>query len=114
MADPADIAYDDAPKSIVSKTEFDQGQTIAHTPASSNITNKITLPTLLILGQEDRIYGGLALDGSNPANVLANEQPYYTSAASLDVRVTPGSGHDLALHPSAGDSFKAINDWINQ
>lgn len=113
-ADPNEIAYDNAHKSIVSQTEFQQGQAIGKVPAGSNISNKITRPILLILGQEDGLYCGLALDCSNPANVKNFEQPYYTSAARLDVIVIPGSGHDLALHPNAGTSFMAINNWIKQ
>jgi pimeloyl-ACP methyl ester carboxylesterase len=113
-ADPLEIAYDDAHKSIVSQTEFQQGQDIGHVPAGSNVSNHITRPILLILGQEDRLYCGLALDCSNPANVKAEEQPYYTSAAKLDVVVIPGTGHDLALHPSANASFAAISNWLEQ
>lgn len=113
-ADPAEIAYDFAHKAIGSMTEFTQGQAIGAVPAGSNVTNSITRPVLLILGEQDRLYCGLALDCTNTANIVSNEAPYYTSAASLTVKTVPGTGHDLALHPSAGVSFGAISDWIEQ
>lgn len=113
-ADPNEIAYDDAHRAIVSQTEFDQGQAIGRVPAGSNVTNKITRPVLLVVGQEDALYCGLALDCTNPTNVLNNEKPYYTSAASLDARTIPNTGHDIALHLSAQDSFNTINAWIGQ
>lgn len=111
-ADPNEIAYDDAHKAILSNTQFTQGQIQGRVPAGSNLTNSITRPVLLIYGQQDRLYCGLALDCSNTAAVLANEQPYYTSVASLTAKVVPDTGHDMALHPSAGTSFTMINDWL--
>ncbi|HEX7963228.1 MAG TPA: alpha/beta hydrolase [Candidatus Saccharimonadales bacterium] len=113
-ADPAEIAYDFAHKAIGSMTEFTQGQTIGAVPAGSNVTNSITRPVLLIVGEQDRLYCGLALDCTNAANVKSNEAPYYTAAASLTVKTVPDTGHDLTLHPSAGVSFDAISDWIEQ
>lgn len=111
-ADPAEIAYDFAHRAIGSTTEFNQGQTIGAVPAGSNVTNSITRPVLLISGQQDRLYCGLALDCNNLANVVGHEAPYYTSTASLTVRTVPDTGHDLALHPSADVSFDVINGWI--
>jgi pimeloyl-ACP methyl ester carboxylesterase len=113
-ADPREIAYDDAHKSIVSSTEFQQGIAIGRVPADSNISNRITRPVLLMSGEEDRLSCGLALDCTDALAVKANEQPFYTHAASLTVVIVPNTGHDLALHLSAGASFEAINQWLLQ
>lgn len=113
-ADPAEIAYDFAHRAIGSMTEFDQGQAIGNAPAASNVTKDITRPVLLISGQNDRLYCGLALDCNTIATIEANETPYYPAAANLTVKTVPNTGHDLTLHPSAGVSFGAINDWIGQ
>ncbi len=111
-ADSSEIAFDDAHKSIVSATQFQQGIEIGRAPAGSNISNRITRPVLVIAGEEDRLSCGLALDCTDSAAVTANEQPFYTSAASLTVRMIPNTGHDLALHRSADASFEAINRWL--
>jgi alpha-beta hydrolase superfamily lysophospholipase len=113
-SDPREIAYDDAHKSIVSSTEFQQGIAIGRVPADSNISNRITRPVLLVSGEEDRLSCGLALDCTDALAVKANEQPFYTHAASLTVVIVPNTGHDLALHLSAGASFEAINQWLLQ
>lgn len=113
-ADSNEVAYDDAHKSIVSATQFQQGIEIGRAPAGSNVSNSITPPVLVIAGEEDRLSCGLALDCTNTAAVRANEQPFYTSAASLTVILVPNTGHDLALHLSAGASFDAINHWLQE
>ena len=111
-ADPAEIAYDYAHRAIGSVTEFNGGRAIGAVPAGSNITNSITRSVLLISGQQDRLYCGLALDCNNLANIKALETPYYTSAKSLTIKTVSDTGHDLALHPSADESFSSINAWI--
>ena len=113
-ADSNEIAYDDAHKSIMSTTEFQQGIEIGRVPAGSNVSNRITRPVLLIAGEEDRLACGLALDCTNIAAVRTNEEPFYTSAASVTVITIPNTGHDLALHRSAGTSFDAINNWLKE
>jgi len=113
-ADSNEIANDDAHRAIVSATQFQQGIEIGRAPAGSNVSNKITRPVLLIAGEEDRLSCGLALDCTNTAAVQANEQPFYSSAASLTVITIPNTGHDLALHRSASASFDAINHWLQQ
>ena len=113
-ADSSEIAYDDAHKSIVSTTQFQQGIAIGRVAAGSNVSNRITRPVLVIAGQEDRLSCGLALDCTNTAAVRATEQPFYTAAASLTVITIPDTGHDLALHRSADASFTAINAWLEE
>ena len=77
-ADSSEIAYDEAHKSIVSTTQFQQGIEIGRVPAGANVSNRITLPVLLVAGEEDRLACGLALDCTNHDAVKANEQPFYT------------------------------------
>ena len=112
-ANPAVVAYDEAHKDIVSATLFGDGQASIHTPAPFNITNQIVAPTMVVNGERDRLYCGVALNCTNHAAVQANEAPYYTAASSLTVRTIGYTGHDLALHPGASLSFLAINNWIN-
>lgn len=112
-ANPAVVAYDEAHKDVVSATLFGDGQASIHTPAPLNITNQIAAPTMVINGELDRLYCGLALNCADHAAVQANEVPYYTAASSLTVKTIDNTGHDIALHPGATASFLAINNWIN-
>lgn len=112
-ANPLVVAYDEAHKDVVSATLFADGQALIHTPAALNSTNQILAPTMVVNGELDRLYCGLALNCTNHAAVTANEVPYYTNAASLTVKTVGSTGHNLALHPGASLSFLSINNWIN-
>lgn len=111
-ADPQVIAYDEAHKDVVSATQLAQSFPFTLTPPILNVTSQITAPVLAVVGDEDALICGLLLDCKNPAAVQANEAPYYPHAASLTTAAIYNTGHNLALHPSASQSFTIINQWI--
>jgi pimeloyl-ACP methyl ester carboxylesterase len=112
IADPAIIASDEATKDVISSALFSEGLADLTTPAGSNPAGRFREPVLLVNGADDRIYCGTPLNCANPVAVRANEGPYFTAAASLTIAVVPRTGHDLALHPTAGLSFAIINSWL--
>jgi len=69
---------------------------------------------LVVIGAQDAIFctAPPVLDCAPPDVLLATEQPYYSSSSSLSVDVIGDTGHDIALHPSADESFAQINQWI--
>jgi len=113
-ADPAVITYDEAHKDLFSEAGVTSEATTFFVPAPLNTSNAITEPVLLLLGQEDALFCTLpaALDCSSSDSLLHAEQPYYTAAASLTAKIVPKTGHDVALHPSAPQSFQMIETWI--
>lgn len=113
-SDPAVIAYDEIQKDLVSLTGLLNFLGQRNTAAASNLSNQITVPVLVINGQQDAIfcYQPAVFDCSDIPAVTANEAPYYTAAPSLTVTTVPDSGHDLTLHPSANASYATINQWI--
>jgi len=113
-ADPAVIAYDEAHKDVVPATDLATLATTWALPPWLNVSDDITAPVLVVIGAQDAIFCAdpPVLDCSDPAAVLATERPYYASAPSLNVDVVPATGHDIALHPSAGESFAEISQWI--
>jgi pimeloyl-ACP methyl ester carboxylesterase len=113
-ADPAVVAYDEAHKDVVPLTDLATLATTWALPPGLNISDDITAPVLVVIGQQDAIFCAdpPVLDCGDPAQVQANEAPYYARAASLAVDVIGATGHDVALHPSADESFGLINDWI--
>lgn len=113
-ADPAVVAYDEAHKDVVPASDLtDLTATWALAPPL-NASDRITAPVLVVIGQQDAIFcpAPPALDCADPAWLLAAEAPYYAEAASLTVDSIPDTGHDIALHPSADQSFALINQWI--
>ena len=82
--------------------------------AGLNVSDSITAPVLVVIGAQDAIFctAPPVVDCGQPGELLATEQPYYSSSSSLSVDVMSGTGHDIALHPSADQSFAMINRWI--
>jgi pimeloyl-ACP methyl ester carboxylesterase len=112
-ADPAVIAYDEQHKDTVTTGEIGGALEQIETPPPLNVSDTISVPVLLIVGQQDKLMcGGPVPDCADPDSVRAAEAPYYRSAASLTVQTVPDTGHDLALHPSADQSFTLINRWL--
>lgn len=111
IVDPTVVAYDDAHKDVVASNTVLTSNLLL-TPPALNKSSQITAPVLLINGEFDATFCGLTINCASAAAVLAAEAPYYANAASVDARVVAGTGHNLALHPSAGASFAAINQWI--
>ena len=108
------ISYDEAHKDVVPATDLTSLATTWALPPGLNVSDRITVPVLVVIGQHDAIFctDPPVLDCAAPAALLAAEEPYYAAAPSLTVDVIPGSGHDIALHPSADQSFALINQWI--
>ncbi len=112
--DPSVIAYDEAHKDVISGTELGGAIGSLLAPAGSNVSDSVTAPVLVMVGQEDLLYceGSGAADCSDPAALTTYEQPYFAKAASLTVETVPHTGHDLALSPTANVSFAGIDAWL--
>lgn len=113
-ADPAVIAYDEAHKDVVPLTDLTSLATTWALPADLNVSDRITAPVLVVIGQQDAIFctAPPLVGCAQPAELLAVESPYYAAAASLTVDAVSDTGHDIALHPSADRSFALINQWV--
>jgi pimeloyl-ACP methyl ester carboxylesterase len=112
--DKSIIAYDDAHKDVISRTAFVGYAGQQGAPAATNVSGKITAPVLVVVGQKDGIFctNAAVLDCTNQGAVQTFEEPFYKMAKSLKVVTVANTGHDIALHPSAQESFDTINEWI--
>jgi pimeloyl-ACP methyl ester carboxylesterase len=111
-ADPAVIAYDESHKDVLAVPELAGAAVLLQAPAAGNISTHITAPVLIAVGQNDTLVCSGTPDCSNPAAIVANEAPYFTSAASVSAASFADTGHDIPLHPTANSSFASINQWI--
>jgi len=113
-ADPAVIVYDEAHKDVAPLTGLATLATTWYLPPLLNASNGVRVPVLVVLGQEDSLFCGLPslLTCNNDSQLRSFEAPYYTSAPSLTAITVPKTAHDIALHPSANQSFAQINSWI--
>lgn len=110
-ADPNIIATDEATKETTT-----DGVARTFAPVLiDGISAQITVPVLLVVGQQDNIVCGLlATNCSSAATVEQAEASYYSPQAQLQVAVIPNSGHDLNLHKAAPLCFAAIASWALQ
>lgn len=111
-SDPVLVAQDEQDKDIVSRTGLLDFLSQRGAPAATNVSRLVAVPVLVLVGQRDAIFclDQAVFDCADQGALDANEAPYY-----VDVTVASqwGSGHDLALHPTAGESYDTISDWLN-
>jgi pimeloyl-ACP methyl ester carboxylesterase len=113
-ADPSVIALDEDLKDTITLTEIQEGTPLFSSPPPETAPSRaITVPTLLVLGDHDNIACG-SPDGLNctQTNVTAQERPYYSPHAHMQVAIVPQTGHDIQLHLSAANADKRILDWL--
>jgi pimeloyl-ACP methyl ester carboxylesterase len=113
-ADPNVIALDERLKDTVSGTEFGAAVPLFNSPPPQTAPSRaIKVPTLVVVGQHDRVMcdeDGLICSQENVANA---ERPYYAPAARLKVLIAPETGHDLQLHKTAPETGEKILDWLS-
>jgi len=118
-AQPDAIALDERLKDTVSGTEFGAAVPLFNspTPVQAQPSRSIKVPTLLVVGQYDRVMCHVPGDPDGLVctehNVAQQEAPYYSDEARLRVRVVRNTGHDLQLHVSAPETGEAILDWLS-
>jgi pimeloyl-ACP methyl ester carboxylesterase len=105
------VAQDEDRKDLVSRTSLLDFLGQRGAPAATNVSRLVTVPVLVLVGQRDAIFclDPAVFDCADPAALSANEAPYYLDAT---VASQPLSGHDLALHPTADDSYDTIANWL--
>jgi len=114
-AQPDVIALDERLKDSVSGTEFGAAVPLFNSPPAQTAPSRaIQVPTLLVLGEHDRVMcdeDGLVC---NQRNVARQEAPYYSQGARLHVLIAPNTGHDLQLHETAPATGEEILDWLSR
>ena len=112
-AQPNVIALDERLKDSVSGPEFGAAVPLFNSPPVQTAPSQaIKVPTLLVLGEHDRVMcdeDGLICSQDN---VTRQEAPYY-SQARLHVLIAPNAGHDLQLHETAPATGEEILDWLS-
>jgi pimeloyl-ACP methyl ester carboxylesterase len=111
-ADPDVIAYDEAHKDVTTHATIVSTALADQLPAPLNSTSRVRAPVLSIVGQQDIMFCGVLLNCRSDRAVRLNEAPYFSRAESFTAETVPDTGHNLALHPSSGTSYRMISDWI--
>lgn len=112
-ADPAVIDHDERTKDVTTVGEVGESMSTLLGPAPVNPSRSITSRVLVVMGAEDDIFCNFMISCRDVGAIAANEAPYYSGAADFDTLVAPGVAHNLTLHPSAPQTFRAIDHWMN-
>jgi pimeloyl-ACP methyl ester carboxylesterase len=117
-AQPDVIALDERLKDTVSGPEFLAALPLFDSPPAPTAPSRaIKVPTLLVVGEHDRVMCTFEGDPDglvcNRHNVAEQEAPYYSDESRLRVLVVPNTGHDLQLHLSAPSTGEEILDWLS-
>jgi pimeloyl-ACP methyl ester carboxylesterase len=115
-ADPNVIATDEANKDTMTSLELTGATSYwAGGPPAQSPSLQITVPVLLVIGQEDNIFCKPdAIDCSSAQSVLQAEGPYYSPQALLQVVVVPNCGHDINLHYTGSLFYNSALSWSEQ
>lgn len=114
FVDPRVVAFDEAAKDVGTLTESAQSVALVAAPPAQSVTQGLSAPVLIAVGQQDALNCGGAggADCTDPATVAAYEDPYYAPADQPTVLVAPKAGHDVALAPNAPLTNAAIDAWL--
>ncbi|GCE07115.1 alpha/beta fold hydrolase [Dictyobacter aurantiacus] len=109
--DPNVLQTDEATKETATPGEF---SSFAE-PIADGISLQINVPVLVVVGQDDSLFCGLAAtDCSSAATIQQAEAPFYAPQARLQVAVVPEAGHNINLHKTAPLWFATAKAWTSQ
>jgi pimeloyl-ACP methyl ester carboxylesterase len=106
--DAGAIAYDESTKDVFAATEAVDSLTLTTvvTPASQ----QITVPVLLVVGDDPHFCGTLGSDCSSPEALRASEAPFF--GGPLQTFILHGYGHAINYAPGAPTYFAVVTSWL--
>ena len=109
-SDPNVYAIDEANKQTLTLGEILSVRTYFGPQSQS-----INVPVLVLVGDDDIIGCGGALDCSDADAVVANEQEAYSDPATcVETYVLKDTGHNLSLHSDAASNSARMLDWVDR
>jgi pimeloyl-ACP methyl ester carboxylesterase len=118
--DPQVVAQDERLKSTATAEEVATAippyaqQVLGGVVRYSDYTRRVTVPVMLAVGSDDRLFCEIQDPCTSAAVVDSNEAGNYTPAAHLSVFLLPGAGHDISLATDARSFYAAAANWIQE
>ena len=88
------------------------GELITMSKYFADQSKGLTLPVLMIVGDEDFVVCGGELDCKDHDAVIANEAEYFPPEACLALTVLADTNHNANLHRNAPETFSLMLEWI--
>jgi pimeloyl-ACP methyl ester carboxylesterase len=106
VADPNVIARDEQTKETITLGEINTFPPLVLSPTDAQ---SIHVPVLFVMGSRDNVFC------TPPQCSEARLEPsFYPADAQVEVRVLPGTGHDLNLHFTAPVFFGIAREWSDR
>jgi pimeloyl-ACP methyl ester carboxylesterase len=106
VADPNVIAGDEQTKETITLGEINTFPPLVLSPTDAQ---SIHVPVLFVIGSRDNVFC------TPPQCSEARLEPsFYPADARVEVRVLPGTGHDLNLHFTAPAFFGIAREWSDR
>jgi pimeloyl-ACP methyl ester carboxylesterase len=105
--DPAVIRTDDLTRQTTAA-----GELLTMRKYFGEQSKGLQVPVYMVLGEDDFVVCGGALDCTNHAAVLAHETPYFPPATCFELTLLDDVNHNANLHRSAPSTFALILNWI--
>lgn len=74
----------------------------------------LTVPVMVLVGEDDFVVCGNKLDCTDHAAVIAHEMSFYPAATCPEITVLDDTNHNANLHRNAPENFVLMQDWINR
>ena len=74
----------------------------------------LTVPVMVLIGEDDFVVCGNELDCHDHAAVVASESQFYPPNTCPEVVVLEDTNHNANLHRNAPQVFALMQDWINR
>ncbi len=74
----------------------------------------LTVPVLILLGEDDFVVCGGDLDCTDHAAVMAHEARFFGPEACLETVLVADTDHNPNLHRNAPDNFAIMLDWMRR
>src|SRR5262245_23992013 len=103
VADPDVIARDEQTKETITLGEANTFPPLVFSPTDAQ---SIHVPVLFVIGNRDNVF--CTPPQCSEAQI---ETSYYPADAQVEMRVLPGTGHDLNLHFTAPVFFGIAREW---
>ncbi|MBD2517955.1 alpha/beta fold hydrolase [Nostoc sp. FACHB-973] len=79
---------------------------------TSDISKKIRVPVLLVIGQKDNLFCSDQI--CSRENVAASEGQFFSPKAQLQVYIQRDAGHSVNLHLNASEWYKVAGEWSDR
>lgn len=106
--DPGVSAWHEDTKSTVTAGEGFTLDAIYRPEAATGVR----APVLLVVGREDRLFGGGEVSTEDAASVVSHERKFYTGTTDLEAYVVPDAAHSLNVHRTAPSWYAAAHEWL--